>query len=441
MIRPSGIQVCESVSSDEQLALFTVDPHLVRIDPRSDFGALPGRYRAPEVFPVFEAAGVPFVSGVEFHDAPSSGSVTPELCLISETLEVDHPKGYEPVDPSRLKLLEMPCLALIDWLKASWPVAACPPALVDGETWHISPDGELQKRVMRRSRVKSSETSIGIHYHGGRLHFDGNPIKWITGQNAFGAWDMNLVFEETIYWLNMWLEGDCRPTNYDEVELKRLDLTQMVLADNPDQARYVDRNLRHVLHSRMKMNHRFNMIGETGKLYMLKWYHKGDEVRNQKRKNKTVDPTGIDSFWRFEIELRAEYLKRKGLNKISKWLKNPTLMGDVMLDLLDGIDVSLGNADPIPDKIFKNPNDRKIYRSWFAGDDIFEGYSRASKYRFRSRFMKLYDIDLFLHPATVEAGTLDGGKILSFAWARLKKQCETVASYSRGVHYKQAANY
>lgn len=362
----------------------------------------------------------------------SSGSVSPELSTIFGTPD--------------LRTVDLPCFGLIDWLRCSWSLDECPPGLRDGALVRVDEDGQFVREVRLRTRIKSSETSVGVMYHGGRLNFDGNPVKWITGQNIIGTWSMEHLFRALVEALSRILGSDCTPSSYEDVILTRVDLTQMVPAETGDDAKAVVAALGGCLHSHLRKSSCY-MLGEGSAWFRIKWYHKGSEIRSNKKHNK-INPQKfsqfwdtIDRFWRFEIEVHRLYLKKKNLDKMSQWSEKPTLFGDTMLEITDNLDVSLGNADPIPPSVFANKKDRMMYRSWFCGDPIFEGVPHNTKYRWRRHFLQTYGIDLFLHPATIDRGTLNGGKILSFAWARLRQQMEETASLHSVVPLKKAANW
>lgn len=367
--------------------------------------------------------------------ASSSGPVSPELSTIFGTPGVLPP----------LETVDLPPLGMVDWLRADWSVPECPPLLRDGSLLRLDESGEIVREVRLRTRIRSSETSIGVMHHAGRLHFDGNPLKWMTNQNCFGTWNLEHLFIALVRQLSIHLGMDVKPFSYEDVNISRLDLTQMVPADKPDDAKAVVAALGGCLHSHLRKSSTY-MLGEGSNWFRIKWYHKGTEIRDNKKQNKISSEKQsfydfIDRFWRFEIELHRLYLKKNGLNKMSKWVETPTLFGDTMLKITDNLDISLGNADPIPPSVFANKKDRMLYRSWFCGDDIFEGVPKNTRYRWRRHFLSAYGIDLFLHPATIDRGSLNGGQILSFAWGRLRQQMESTASLYSVVQYNKAVNY
>jgi II/X family phage/plasmid replication protein len=98
----------------------------------------------------------------------------------------------------------MICGKMIDWTRVLIPVLHRP--INSGSVMSVNPDGDIEWISPKRVPVRGSyESSIIVRSQGGdgrgnatHLYIDGNPSKFIQGQNIFTSNDLNGLLEETL---------------------------------------------------------------------------------------------------------------------------------------------------------------------------------------------------------------------------------------------------
>ncbi len=124
---------------------------------------------------------------------------------------------------------------MIDWLSFSIPYDG-PGVGVQflKRKLHPGPEGQrpaLESAYTLPFRLEGSWSStIAVHAIGGRLHINGNPVKWLTGQNVVGSNNIQRLVEITInavlHRLNL---PDCERMRFalarGNVDLHRVDCT------------------------------------------------------------------------------------------------------------------------------------------------------------------------------------------------------------------------
>jgi II/X family phage/plasmid replication protein len=297
---------------------------------------------------------------------------------------------------------------MIDWITAIIPCNH-PELIFGGRVTSITPDGEIEWHVEKKKQVAGShESNLNIKSIGlTHLYFDGNPAKWLQGQNLFGSNDLiglvQAVLEKLTPVLNLMpTETDLMMWRQGLYELKRVDCTAMWELPKRSDVRSWLRAAEFQSksrHGRPITTGSTLYFGKNSRRWSIKFYSKGDELAARTKghqlpykiehRDKLIE--WADNKLRGELTLRSIQLKEAGLSFGANWTEQTVieklLTHIEMLDMADQFSLTPDTLDGLPGRLIA------VYKLWKDGEDLRALYPKASFYRYRAELMK-HGIDI-----------------------------------------------
>jgi II/X family phage/plasmid replication protein len=232
----------------------------------------------------------------------------------------------------------------------------------------------------------------------GTLLIDGNLGKWLTGHNITGDSDVIALVHSTVMKLAETSEHitptqqqlDAIQKGYFQVDM--IDINKAILFENKDEAlQYLERLKLHASYPRFDKLIKDNGVyfGYHSKRKTLKYYHKGNEIANNKKyQDKTEGLQALaDRMIRCELRLKWRELDDKSLLNGFNWTT------EIVKQLIDD-----GHNRLRMPKQINFPEDLPIkYRrfiSCFKADSLVESYTTSTIDRMQRDLIKSYGVDL-----------------------------------------------
>lgn len=319
---------------------------------------------------------------------------------------------------------------MIDWLTIFVPFNSDSP-ICSGYITSTDEFGELDFRTLKRLSVCGSyESSVtvrsvfrsefdsGARYNA--LEISGNPSKYFQGHNVFGTDDICALAQEFVKAIFESLDVE----NFSWVALMatcsailtRVDINYSYHLGSPAEVK----QWLYSAESSATMKHRGRGVIDKGTLYfgkgskrsVIKFYHKGQEIVDN-RKHHFVEHPVLTDFanrsLRCELKLGSLELKSLNLSRLYNWSSNPKSY----CAFSTGVDVfSLFNKylsklefnfnmkhQTIKDLSGLTPKQLSIYALWKDGHDIKVAYSKSSFYRFRRQILDAISVDIAVKPS------------------------------------------
>ena len=307
--------------------------------------------------------------------------------------------------------------SMFDW--ASFRAPCFHPDLIDGgRVMKIAPGGEIEWQVASRLPVVGShDSNLMIRTHGvdivdGRrvgviLEVSGNPSKWLQGHNLFGGFvSLGALLEATMYRLCELLPG-LQPNDMDRAmwrhrtafEVTRVDVNTMIGLGSRARARAWVRAAEQTGYMRHRgrgslMKNGTVYWGLGSKRSVAKVYVKGDELEAGKGHSLKDDlpllanlQAWADDKIRFEVMLRSNELRKRGLNVVANWRDDTA--AKILLSTAEGLVMS--GQELLPDiELSKLPHNlRMAYSAWQNGDDLRDILPRRTFYHYRKQLLPL----------------------------------------------------
>lgn len=342
----------------------------------------------------------------------------------------------------------------VDWMTLTWSQPGLPD--YTGEIWQrIDPEtGEVKfERKLNRKLVSwsgSARASIDISIRDGRVRIDGNPMKFDNGFNHFygpvGPWVVRHprdVAQSFIRAVGNHPDVGL-PLACEHPHITRIDLTKhLPVPRNSESMKNDQADLLRWLG--LVSSHRGKAAtassgGEmlstvylkaSSRLWSLKAYSKGDEVRDQLDPSNTYEigedadgkplldgPTyaDLDDPWlwgtaRVELTLRSQEMSKLGevLGFDSSDPERPRSIFELSHDVLDDLwriywrRIRMPNSQPIErDQMMEvlPRRLRSVYARWKMGEDFTRSMTRTTLWRYRKDLMA-YGVNIDL-PSVIE---------------------------------------
>lgn len=312
---------------------------------------------------------------------------------------------------------------LVDWLSCSLPWDGQP---IASQEFAVPFGSQIMKPTrIKPTRVKTSASdSIMVFATTNRIHFDGNPVKFLTGQNVCGTLDIPKLLRHLVLALepvyqfsqsNLFMDALHRL----DVKLHRVDLTCHYSVGNTDddtniwlracaETATVDRRNRGLLAPAfLSVGWGFRQAEQVdnpkksggSRHGNFKFYNKHLELK--KRPPNVDDKTleVITSYTcgkvRAEACFRSPALKHRGLTKLSCWgPETPYQLFNEWIERMDmktNVELLDNIEENMPRKL------RGTYFMWKSGVICKERMSHNTFYSHR-RELKKFDIDIAIPP-------------------------------------------
>lgn len=303
-------------------------------------------------------------------------------------------------------------MIMIDWVSCLIPWKHDKP-INDGNIVSIDPDGSISWQTEKWLSVPGSyESSVQVRSHHSEtecshIMFSGNPVKFLQGHNIWGTGDLGSLTIEAFFKCLRHLgitDDGCLPkyphSCVYSARLTRIDLAAMFHMDNAKsvnswlRSAEFSANLRH--RGKGQMTNGTLYFGKHSRRWSLKFYHKGQEVRDNKKHQRELPDSLLqfaDKSLRAEIVLRGKELDKLGLSVIGEW--DNVNVEDVYNSYLSRLELSENMTSIDPEKLADLPPRLKgVYRCWENGDDMRQMYSKSTFYRYRRQMLDALNIDI-----------------------------------------------
>lgn len=306
---------------------------------------------------------------------------------------------------------------MFDW--ASFRAPCFHSDLIDGgRVMKITPEGEIEWQVTSRLPVVGSHgANLMVRTHGVDvvngcrvgviLEVSGNPSKWLQGHNLFGGFvSLGKLLEATMYRLCELLPS-LQPNDIDRAmwqhrmafEVTRVDVNTMIGLGSRARARAWVRAAEQTGYMRYRGK---GTLMKNGTVYwglgsrrsVAKVYVKGDELEAGKGHGLKDDlplladlQAWADDKIRFEVMLRSNELRKRGLNVVANWRDDTA--AKILLSTAEGLVMS--GQELLPDiDVSKLPrNLRMAFEAWQNGADLRGILSRPTFYRYRKQLLSM----------------------------------------------------
>jgi II/X family phage/plasmid replication protein len=309
-------------------------------------------------------------------------------------------------------------MIMVDWITARIPYSHNTP-INGGHVVSVDRSGSVDWQTAKYLSVAGSyESSVSLRsYHDpeyldsnsrySHIEFSGNPVKFLQGHNIWGSGDApNLLAEALLKALSLIGVDVASSLSIASIlasRLTRIDLTAMYQLKNPSEVNNWLRsaefsaNLRH--RGKGQFNHGTLYYGARSSHWTLKFYHKGQELRANK-KHQRADILELKSLLEFadkslrsEIQFRARELDKLGLSTLKDWNDSTAL--EVYNTYLGRLEFS-ENMTTINNQKLQElpPRLAGAYQLWVDGKDLRQIYPRPTFYRYRKELLNLLKVDI-----------------------------------------------
>lgn len=309
-------------------------------------------------------------------------------------------------------------MVMVDWISCCIPWQHASP-INNGNVVSISPDGEQEWHIEKWLPVSGSfDSTIQIRSkhsdtYCSHILLSGNPIKFLQGHNVWGSGDVTgLVFDTFLKVLSL-INIPGQLPSYPMASINtswftRIDLTAMYhLRDGSEVNNWLRSaefaaNTRHS--GRGQMTNGTLYFGKTSRRWSLKFYHKGQELNDNKKHQRDLPPEVLqfaDKSLRCEVTLRGKELDEIGLANVFDW--EDVEAEDVYNRYLNKLELS-DNMHTVEPAKLKNlpPRLVAVYHCWTRGDDIREMLSRNTFYRYRKQLKEELGINISVRQPSTE---------------------------------------
>lgn len=308
-------------------------------------------------------------------------------------------------------------MIMIDWVSCCIPWPHKSP-INGGRVISVGGDGSIDWEVEKWHSIRGSYDSAiqirtrHIDSRCSHIMLSGNPVKFLQGHNIWGSNDLLGLISDTFFEVIKILDCDLPRYpmgNISGAWLTRVDLNAMYhLRDALEVNSWLrsaefSANTRHS--GRGQMSNGTLYFGKQSRRWSLKFYHKGQEVKDNKKHQRDL-PTELllfaDKSLRSEVTLRGKELEKIRLSTVSDWENiDPQ---DVYNGYLNKLELSDFMTTVDPEKLKDLPPRMvAVYQCWTRGDDIREMLSRPTFYRYRKEIMNILGVNISVRQPSTEA--------------------------------------
>lgn len=291
---------------------------------------------------------------------------------------------------------------MIDWVQIRIPKEY---QIKAGSFLVISPDGEVEKAVMRHLSVRGSyDAHVLLKTYEGDLIIDGNPQKWFQGHNWHGSSDLAACVYQWLPLISEAMGVDITDAPLEESRLLRVDVATSFDFGSNEQ---VNQTLKFLEQSAtMPYRGKGNLIrgstlyfGQNSRHDTLKLYNKAQESLVHKM------PVLQEGILRAEVTLRSRKLQELGLSHLCNWTGETAMT--LLTSYLDKLHISeqvLTAAHQLSPRLFG------AYQMWRAGVDLRTVLHIRTFQRYR-RDLKAYGVDIATVPTPDQALELEERRV------------------------------
>lgn len=310
---------------------------------------------------------------------------------------------------------------MIDWLTLYIPYPVNDP-VCSGVILSTDNDGNLEYKTLKRLSVNGSyESAVTVRsvYRDefehistttfNALEISGNPSKLLQGHNIFGSddiWNLALHMISVIY--SKLGHKDHLYKSFCATSLilvTRVDINYSYHLSNSNQVK----QWLYSAESSCRMKHRGRGLLNEGTLYFgkgskrstLKFYHKGQEIKDNKKYQYVTHPIlteYADKSLRCELKISSLEIASLGLRKLWDWKE--ISIYNLFMAYVSKLEFNMN----LKQRTVKNlsnlsPKELSIYSLWKDGHDIRSVYSKSYFYKLRKSILDKISVDVSIPPS------------------------------------------
>lgn len=294
---------------------------------------------------------------------------------------------------------------MIDWLTLRVVSGYVPAA---GAVLSLTPDGEIEWRIAKRTQVEGSHSSsvslrtVGwVKSLGGNLEISGNPVKFLQGHNLFGTSDLQglvSAFVRAVYARIGYQPSEAELAAIDQGKcwLTRIDVNRNADFGTKPRALNAIRALSECSH--LSHRGRGSLVaegtcywGQRSRYFSLKAYAKGVELQKHKLPDTLPNRNQLigysEGIVRREATIWVRELRRRGLEWVCNWATSKVTPDSLFDELFGRLSIAEAtmrvqdNTEAIPPRL------RAVYQLWRDGYDVRALVSRPTFYRHRKALL------------------------------------------------------
>lgn len=317
----------------------------------------------------------------------------------------------------------------VDWLtvRQSHGFGSCP-IFSDGKVMEIDCEtGDRRWEVYKSKKQDGSHrSSLQIRSDGDTVSVSGNPSRWNREDNLFGVRSVAAAIDvynrvladsglpafhddDSPFLSRRLLQGSDASLARNGLVIGRVDVTENYATGGPqnsEQSLHALRSFRHRNRSPADYGTTLQWGGGRGKRadVAFKYYLKGPEMVAHRRRR-----DGDSSYWdrllsfvqsagvlRFEVRCQGQFLRREGLNVLSKW-SSETMESIMERFALHGrASASVSSWDQIAEQLIAlGYSERRAFvcqreaKAYIGGENLREGRHVSTFYRLRADLLKV----------------------------------------------------
>lgn len=305
---------------------------------------------------------------------------------------------------------------MIDWLTVRVPgMAGC---VCAGHVMSVDADGVVEWISEKRAEAEGSHSArCTLRNFAEELEISGNPAKFWQGHNVFGAADLPAIARAFVARAcdagGIFLTDAARAAvEAGDVVLTRVDLTESFMFGDVAAATEAVKRISEVGY--LKHRGRGTLFdegsvyfGKASRRMLAKAYAKGRELRRNRLPVELAQRDEVEGFAdglvRVEFQLRAMWLKDRGLRFVRDWSGGEAAARELHAELVGGLNLSEARMRRDDERLRGlRPSEVTAFDAWRTGRDLRALYPRTTFYRLRRRLMGVLGVDIALVQPVVE---------------------------------------
>lgn len=260
-----------------------------------------------------------------------------------------------------------------------------------------------QEKILYKSKMIESQSrqTIKVKSKGSKLQISGNFYKWLNGQNIDGCSSVIDLVSDTIKVLNNMNLISPTDEQLGEIREGKFEIYcvhikfDMIFENKEISLKYLN-NIKtggRYPYRRKTTYQNGVYFGQNSKHWVLGFYHKGNEIKANRRKILISNELSLlaDSMIRRELKLYSRKLKELDLKLGYDWV-DINFLENLFSNKFDKLEMPDFRRTAKISKI-KNKSDQKFYNFVLDGT-VVDFYSRTTIHRKRKDFLERYNLEI-----------------------------------------------
>lgn len=236
-----------------------------------------------------------------------------------------------------------------------------------------------------------SEHNDGYCSH---IFIHGNLVKFFQGHNIFGTEDLKALLSEFLLNLPNHIDigrHESPVAHIMDAEIHRIDITNNFRLESREQVNTwiasTEQSATLKYRGRGLMTSGTLYYGKHSKRWALKFYSKGKELDDNKRKHRAVNEAlkdYSDSLLRAELVMRRQELKKQDLTTVRKFEELENFgISDLFEKYIEGLEIGEQAMNIVDYQSELTGTQQAAYQMWLQGFDLREVYPKSTFYDHR----------------------------------------------------------